>query len=257
MLESHPWLEFPHKQSFYMLLYVEDASGMAMIDQRHVRLDQSKVICIKPNSVFSLDINRNARGCLICFTESFFSLRYNNNVLYQFAFLKKDADSHTRLPESMAGKWSGLIAMMQQEFTHQLKGAEKVLRSYLNILLFDLDRRFHPMGPERKNNREEKLIQFERLLEDNYPQHKTPSFYAGRLHISTNYLNKLCREQRGITSGEIIRKRVTIEAQRLLHYTSLSIAEVAYKLGFESPSYFVTFFKKQTETTPDHFRKSN
>jgi AraC-like DNA-binding protein len=77
------------------------------------------------------------------------------------------------------------------------------------------------------------------------------------LHISTNYLNRLCREYRGVTGGEIIRERVIIEAQRLLQYTTLSVAETAYKLGFESPSYFITFFKKNTGTTPEGFRTMN
>jgi len=89
ILEHYPFLEHPHKQSFYMILFVEKANGSAIIDNSIIRLDEPKVICIKPNSVFSLDINRAAKGFAICFTESFFSLRYNNNVLYQFAFLKK------------------------------------------------------------------------------------------------------------------------------------------------------------------------
>ena len=258
VLEKYPQLEHPHKQSFYMLLYVQDADGLVTLDKQTIRLDQQKVICIKPNSVFSLDINRNAKGKLICFTEGFFSLRYNNNVLYQFSFLKKDADAYIRLSAKETEKWITLLQLMQREHDYHHKGAEKVLRSYLNILLYDLDRSLHPHErTEQKNSKEEKLVQFEKLVEDNFLYHKTPSFYASKLHITTNYLNKLCHDNRSITSGEMIRKRVVIEAQRLLYYTSLSVAEVAYKLGFESPSYFITFFKKNTGATPECFRKNN
>ncbi|MBI2273450.1 MAG: helix-turn-helix domain-containing protein [Bacteroidetes bacterium] len=258
ILEHYPQLEHPHKQAFYMLLYVQDANGVVTLDNQIIRLDQQKVICIKPNSVFSLDINRNAKGDIICFTEAFFSLRYNNNVLYQFSFLKKDAESYIRLSERETDKWINLLQLMQYEFNGHHKGTEKVLRSYLNILLYDLDRSQHPHNrADKAKNKEDKIIAFERLVEDNFLHHKAPSFYAARLHITTNYLNKLCRDHRGLTGGEIIRKRVTIEAQRLLHYTSLSVAEVAHKLGFESPSYFITFFKKNTSITPESFRKTN
>ncbi|PVD53609.1 AraC family transcriptional regulator [Terrimonas sp.] len=258
ILEHHPFLEHPHKQLFYMLLFVEKANGSVIIDNATIRLDEAKVICIKPNSVFSLDINRTARGFAICFTESFFSLRYNNNVLYQFSFLKKNAESYVRLTLKQTERWNNILQLMQEETSAEQKGVEKVLRSYLNILLYDLDRKFHKhAAAEKVNSKDEKIILFEKLLEENYTAQKTPSFYAKRLHITTNYLNKLCHDYRGVTGGELIRKRITIEAQRLLHYTSLSVAEVAYKLGFESPSYFITFFKKNTGTTPEYFRKSN
>src|SRR5690606_22252340 len=32
ILEKYPFLEYPHKQSFYMLLYVEQAAGEVTID---------------------------------------------------------------------------------------------------------------------------------------------------------------------------------------------------------------------------------
>ena len=258
VLERYPQLEHPHKQSFYMLLYVQDANGTVLLDKQAIRLDQQKVICIKPNSVFSLDINRNAKGKLICFTEDFFSLRYNNNVLYQFSFLKKDAETYIRLSGKETDKWITLLQLMQQEHDCHSKGADKVLRSYLNILLYDLDRSLHPhKRAEQKNSKEEKIMQFEKLVDESFLHHKTPSFYATKLHITTNYLNRLCHDHRGITSGEMIRKRVIIEAQRLLHYTTLSVAEAAYKLGFENSSYFITFFKKNTKVTPECFRKNN
>lgn len=94
----------------------------------------------------------------------------------------------------------------------------------LNVLLFDIDRVFRPLPMDHPDTREERIIRFEQLLEEQYAQHKNPSFYAASLNITANYLNKLCRLHRGSTSGEIIRRRLTIEAQRLLHYTTLSVA---------------------------------
>lgn len=258
LLEKFPVLEHPHRQSFYMLLLVEKASGEISLDRNIIRLDEPKVICIKPNSVFSLDINRAAKGWVVCFTEHFFSLRYNNNVLYQFEFLKKNADSYVRLTTQQTARWNIILQLMREETALTQKGIEKVLRSYLNILLFDLDRKFQKTTfTEKANSKDEKIIQFEKLLEEHFISEKKPSFYARKLHITTNYLNKLCHEYRNVTGGELIRKRIIIEAQRLLHYTTSSVAEVAYKLGFESPSYFITFFKKNTGTTPEYFRKYN
>ncbi|WP_436488835.1 AraC family transcriptional regulator [Chitinophaga sp. ARDCPP14] len=256
--DKYPLLEQPHRQMFYMLLCIESAQGTAVIDGAVIRLDHPKIICVKPGSICSIHINRAARGNVICFTESFFSLRYNNNVLLNFSFLNKESIHEICLEENKTAEWNQITRFMHQEFYGRHKGAANVLRSYLNILLCNLDRHFNPpTGIERKHNKEEKMRQFKLLLEEHFVQHKTPSFYAGQLNITTNYLNKLCREYNGLSSGELIRKRITLEAQRLLHYTGLSVAEVAKELAFESASYFVTFFGKNAGMTPESFRKSH
>lgn len=254
--EKYPSLEQPHRQMFYTILCIENAQGTAVIDGVSIRLDHPKIICVKPDSIFSIDINNTATGNMICFTEEFFSLRYNNNALLQFSFLHKEGGNDACLEETQAVEWRTITTFMLGEFHRRHKGMDSILRSYLNILLCQLDRHFGPGNTvERKNNKEEKLRQFKVLLDEHYARHKTPSFYAGQLNITTNYLNKLCRTYKGVSSGEMIRKRVTIEAQRLLHYTGLSVAEIAKELEFESASYFVTFFGKNTGMTPENFRK--
>jgi AraC family transcriptional activator of pobA len=245
--------EQPHRLSCYLLLCTDASGGSVVIDNETIVLQQPGVICIKPNSVCSIHVH-NAH--VTCFTEDFFSLRYNSNVLYQFSFLAKGSGNYFPLEEIPFQKWQLLSGLMQQEFLHQYKCSGRVLRSYLNILLCSLDQGFSGNNhPERTNNRDEKIRTFETLLEAHYSKHKTPSFYAAQLHITTNYLNKLCKQFRHISSGELIRKRVTIEAQRLLYHTGQSVGEIADQLGFESASYFATFFKKHTGMSPESFRK--
>ena len=258
LLERYSILESFHKQSFYMLLFIEHASGSVVIDNTTIRLDKSKVICIKPNSVFSIDINREALGKIICFTEDFFSLRYNHNVLHQFLFLKKEIPSFKRLSLDESNKWLQIASLMENEYDTHKASADKVLRSYLNILLYELDRLYDFQEPAHlKNTKLDKVTLLEQLIEQHYMEKKMPSEYARILCVSPNYLNKICKEETGQTAGELIRKRVVIEAQRLLYYTSKSVNEVADDLGFENASYFITFFKKQTGQTPEQFRKSS
>ncbi|WP_169191530.1 helix-turn-helix domain-containing protein [Chitinophaga sp. Ak27] len=249
----YPQAQEPQRLGCYLLLCADPSGGQVTIDNSEVRLDQSGIICIKPNSVVSIQLHA---GSVICFTEDFFSLRYNSNVLYQFSFLAKEPGSFIPLQAPTLAKWQQLTGLMQQEFYSQYKGVDRVLRSYLNILLCMLDQCCSTEALAEKNNsRDEKIRSFEQLLEIHYKVYKTPSFYASQLHITTNYLNKLCQQCKHTSSGELIRKRVTIEAQRLLYHTGLSVAEIADRLGFESASYFATFFKKNTGIPPERFRK--
>lgn len=257
LLEKFPELEFPHKQDFYILLIVDEAEGEIVIDNHKIRLDRAKSIIIKPRCINSIDINRKAKGTIICFTEDFFSLRYNNNILYQFSFLKREAKPYIRLTNEQKSKWDILIKLLSEEYHLKKRETKKVLRSYLNIVLFELERLYNPVGfSKAKNLKQEKVNEFEQLIDQHFDTKKLPSAYAELLHLSPNYLNKICKEETGQTAGDLIRKRITIEAQRLLHYTNYNINEIADKLGFENTSYFVTFFKKQTETTPEQFRKN-
>jgi AraC family transcriptional activator of pobA len=257
LLEKYPQLEFPHKQNFYTLLFIEKADGHIVIDNYNIRLDSPKIIIIKPRCVYSININRHAVGKILCFTEDFFSLRYNNNILYQFHFLKVDTTPYIRLNLEQNEHWQTLNKLITNEFELKKRETQKVLRSYLNIILFELERLYKPLGNSKnKNPKIDKISQFEELINNHFQSNKLPSYYADLLNVSPNYLNKICKEETGQTAGDLIRKRIIIEAQRLLHYTNYNISEIAYKLGFENASYFVTFFKKITGLTPDQFRKT-
>ena len=59
------------------------------------------------------------------------------------------------------------------------------------------------------------------------------------------------------TPLQIINDRIVLEAKRQLQHTSLNIKEISYNLGFEDPSYFVKFFKRQTGYLPSDFREAD
>jgi AraC-like DNA-binding protein len=257
LLERCPGLEQPHLQDFYSLLWVEEGEGFLKLDRYQVRIDRAKVLVITPGAISHLDCTSITKGKLICFTDDFFSLRYNNNSLAQFSFLKSGAKPAIRIPPESLNRWDTLLGLLTQEYRQQRNDSLKVLRSYLNILLTELERQYDPSGAiKTRTINQEKIIAFEALIDQFYLQKKLPSEYAVLMHISANHLNKLCKKETGHTAGDLIRRRVNIEAQRLLHFTNLSINEIAIELGFEHSSYFITFFKKQNGLTPEQFRKS-
>lgn len=250
-------LNLPHKYECFMLLFINSSEGALLIDNKKQEIAPPMFIGIKPNNILSFNTAGSLSGFIVVFNEAFFSLRYNNNVLNHFSFLKYQQAAIFKLQEDKWQKLTAFITLIKQEFSIEADMKEMVLRSYLNILLADVERLFSTLNEQKVFSMyEEKYRQFETLLENHYQESKTPGQYAGKMFITTNYLNKICNNARGLSCGEIIRKRITIEGQRLLHHTNLTVAEIAYKLGYESVSYFVTFFKRQTSLTPDTFRKN-
>jgi AraC-like DNA-binding protein len=67
-------------------------------------------------------------------------------------------------------------------------------------------------------------------------------------------LNSSVKEVTGKPTTAHIAERIISEAKALLQHTDWSIAEIAYALGFEYPTYFNNFFKKKTGQVPKSIR---
>jgi AraC-like DNA-binding protein len=106
------------------------------------------------------------------------------------------------------------------------------------------------------SKKQELVIQFQNLVANCYIRHKQVSEYAGELNVSANHLNQLVKEVLNKSAKEIISEKITQEAKRHLKYSTDDITEIAYALGFEEPTHFIRFFKKQTSLTPKAYRHS-
>jgi len=255
---KYPVLSKPHKHNFYVVIVVNNGEADVQIDGQNISVSNASVIIIAPGCINTIAFSENSSGTIICFAEEFFSLRYNNNILNQFSFLQREANPFASIADDHSTRIERLLAALSEEYLQQKRESEKVIRSYLNIFLFEIERLYNPVATIKKFSvRQEKLHHFQQLVDRNFKDKKLPSDYADMLNVSPNYLNKICKEETGHTAGELIRSHIAVEARRLLHYTNFSVKEIADKLGFGHSSYFITFFKKQTLQTPELFRKSH
>ena len=74
-------------------------------------------------------------------------------------------------------------------------------------------------------------------------------------HISKSYLSRKFKERTGLSVISYI-NRIRIERSRqFLMMSCLSIDEIAYQVGFDSPKYFHRVFKEITGESPAGFRR--
>jgi len=250
-------LHLPNRRTFYTVIYLTSGLITLNIDKYNCQLQQQQVMFFSPSTVLSLLTENDQKdGWVILFEEHFFTQRYNDNVLHHFSFLKTQKMQAQNVAVEQQLGWPMILETMHREYLFSHPDAKNILRSYLNIFLGTLSRNVNTEGTEiPKNEKEEKVISFERLISEQFAHERLPSFYADQLFISTNYLNRLCQERRGISAGQLIRERVLMEAERLLIHTYKNISEISFELGFENVSYFITFFKKKYGVSPEEFRK--
>jgi AraC-like DNA-binding protein len=66
----------------------------------------------------------------------------------------------------------------------------------------------------------------------------------------------MLRSLTGQNAQQHIHNKVIEKAKEILSISNLSVAEIAYQLGFEHPQSFNKFFKKKTNLSPLKFRQS-
>ena len=69
------------------------------------------------------------------------------------------------------------------------------------------------------------------------------------------HLRNSVKEKTGRSPGHILRQEIALEAKRLLIHSELTAAEIGFKLGFDDPSYFGRFFKRESGLSPTAFRQ--
>ncbi|ERJ58880.1 helix-turn-helix domain-containing protein [Sphingobacterium paucimobilis] len=106
------------------------------------------------------------------------------------------------------------------------------------------------------SRRQEIAMMFKRLVHKNFKKHKHIGFYADKLAVSTNYLNRCVFSVFKQSSKEVILEISVMHAQLLLFESNKSVADICYELDFSDPSYFSRVFKKVVGMSPTEYRNS-
>ncbi|MGG3283025.1 response regulator transcription factor [Paenibacillus solani] len=76
------------------------------------------------------------------------------------------------------------------------------------------------------------------------------------LHLNSSYFSVLFKDQTGITFSEYVTRRRVQRAKELLVGTSLPVADIAEKVGYQTAKYFVKVFRDQENISPSQYRHS-
>lgn len=80
---------------------------------------------------------------------------------------------------------------------------------------------------------------------------------AEAMFFNPSYLSRLYKQHTGTNLSDYIHAARLDAAKRLLEEPGIKVNDIAEKLGFSSPSYFSTFFRKMTGRTPQEYREES
>ena len=263
--------------AFYALFIIIGEEEKIGINGQFVNAHKKIVICARPGDVWSWNKNTHLQGIGFIFDGNFLLSFFNDlHFLDHFAYLQADRNTPFMiLDDDVYDRLLHLHSEMRKEIDDN-RGKERdqhLLRAMLYETLMLLNRATPnkeiaaegdvPMtvgidrSPKAKNVAPALIRHidvFTQLVNNHYIEHRDVDFYAARLFITSNYLNKVVRQTFGVNTKQYIQNRVMEEAKRLLKFTSLSVTEIAQRLHYETASYFVRQFSKQAGQTPSKCR---
>ena len=214
-----------------------------------------------PHSVVDRSTGEKRYACL--FTEAFIAGRERTEFLHNSPLFRVDTAPVLPLTGEQAvfmrGLFQQMLSVHQTDYEHKYE----LLRSCIELLLHEA-LRLQPTqrGLSHQNAAIRITRLFTELLEGQFPiestdkplQARTAQDFAQRLSVHVNYLNRAVKEVTGKPTSVHIAERIAAEAKALLQYTNWPVADIAYGLGFDYPTYFNNFFKRVTGNIPKSFR---
>jgi len=154
--------------------------------------------------------------------------------------------------------FADLLGRLSRELAWTAVGHAAAVEALLMTLLIEILRLAHQEADEEHgpaSGAHARLVaRFRELIEARYRSGEGVEAYAEALNVTPKRLRAACLSAAGAPPLRLIQDRVTLEAKRALLYSNMTIAEVAYHLGFEDPAYFSRFFAKAAGRSPRVFR---
>lgn len=240
-----------HKHDFYLLLVIDEGSGTHSIDFQKYAVKNKMVFFVAPGQAHQWSLHEKTKGFQVMFSHEFLPIAPG-----RLPFFASSSTPHLLLRSEEFTTLKRELEILKNEFDTQDVFAHELIHQRLHIILTLLHRWYaksEPLVISESTNR--LMVRFFELLEKNVYEENMVQFYAKQLHVTPNYLNIVCKKGAGLSAGECIRRRVLLEAKRLLAMTQRDVKEISYDLGFQDAAYFSRFFKKHTGYTPRTFRE--
>lgn len=250
----------PSRLHYYAILFILEGEGRHFIDFQTYEYKRGSIIFVAKGQVHAFERNVNRRAIFFGFTEVFLEKNtLGSNLIQQINLYNYHLYAPIlQLKESEIDFFETIANRISDEFHAPDDFAtEEIIASLLKMFLLLAERiRRKTTYQSIHPNYYPTFLTFQKLLEQHLMTNRKVLFYAQQLQISTKKLNRITQEIIKKPAKQYINERLIMEMKRLLINTDWSIKEIAYQTGFEEPTNFVKYFKKETSQTPAAFRKT-
>ncbi|WP_294311661.1 helix-turn-helix transcriptional regulator [uncultured Chryseobacterium sp.] len=248
----------PHKKDHFLIVVVENGTLHLHIESKAHFLKTGKIAVVFPEQVhFISDISHDIKGKIILFEEILFCSDILKNELSTYNVNLSTQLNCTFLSTADFKQSYQLVQSIQEIYQNPSLIKKEQARFQIKIFLLGLIESVHGLHPVLHKETADKpmYIRFKKLLNEQYKQYRTVQYYAGELAITPKKLNSLTKKHCGETAIQAIHNRILMEIKRQLMFSDLSHKEIAFDLGFNSPSALNKFVKSKLKETPTELQQ--
>ncbi|WP_158734662.1 AraC family transcriptional regulator [Alteribacillus sp. YIM 98480] len=251
------------KQALYYLIYAGDFYTTA---DYYINRDNwnSYLIMVVEEGEIQVEFdgnryiaNKNSLVLLNCYKPHIYFSRGSCHFKW-FHFTGNASDYYY---EHLYEKHGCIFEGIENTFLHQLMDTlidlsrvkninEELISIKISQMLYELNN----VNANKKMDGTDIIERAVSFLKDNFQDSITLDDIASEVNLSPYYFLRVFKKDMGETPIHYLIQLRLNEAKYLLHNTDLSVAEIAFKCGFNSESHFITTFKKNNMLTPSQFR---
>ncbi|QEL04412.1 helix-turn-helix domain-containing protein [Olivibacter sp. LS-1] len=251
--------------NFYKISFKTSFSGKLKYGQGFYDFEEGGMSFIAPGQLLKMqDEEADYSGMTLHIHPDFLRSYPLNSAIKQYGYFSYSAAEALYLSEKEKATILSIYRFIQDELNERIdKFSQDVIISQIELLLNYANRFYDRQFLTRKAVNNDLLVRLEQQLEDYFKDDKLltgglPSVatLAENLHVTRRYLSDLLRNLIGLNAQQFIHEKVIEKAKEYLAKNDLTVAQIAYHLGFEHPQSFNKLFKSKTSLSPSGYKKS-
>ncbi|RBQ03994.1 helix-turn-helix domain-containing protein [Pedobacter miscanthi] len=254
---------------FYTLIFKNYNRNNIKYGRKLIDFQDGSLICMAPGQILELDNDveesPEMMGWGLFFHPDLIRATSLNDKMKDYSFFSYQMSESLHLSEKEKQILYETVTKIDIELQENIDAhSQAIIVSTIELLLNYCSRFYGRQFITRKNSNNSVVAQIEKILSGYFKNNQLkeqglPSvkFLAEQVHLSPGYLSDLLKKETGRNTQDHIHLYLIEEAKNMLLNSDGSVAEIAYRLGFEYPQYFNKLFKQKTGKTPVEFRSMN
>ena len=251
--------------NFYKISFKTNFSGKLKYGQGYYDFEEGGMSFIAPGQLLKMqDEEADYSGMTLHIHPDFLRSYPLNSGIKHYGFFSYSAAEALYLSEREKAVILSIYRFIQDELNERIdKFSQDVIISQIEVLLNYANRFYDRQFLTRKAVNNDLLARLEQQLEDYFNEDSSlieglpaVNTMAEKLNVTPRYLSDLLRNLVGLNTQQFIHEKVIEKAKEYLAKDGLTIAEIAYHLGFEHPQSFNKLFKSKTSLSPSDYKRS-
>ncbi|MGN7824806.1 helix-turn-helix domain-containing protein [Chitinophaga sp. 22536] len=251
--------------NFYKVSFIHKTNGMVRYGQHYYDFKEGGLCFMAPGQLISgASPEKSLSGVIIFFHPDLIRHHSLAKKIRQYGFFSYAVSEALHLTEKEKAVVLKIFDQIGMELdTPADRFSQDLLVSGLELLLDYSNRFYHRQFAAQRDDDHGLLNRLDTLLlqyfdSDAPSRSGLPSvqYVSAQLHFSPDYLSDLLRANTGLNTQQHIHRKLLETAKDLLGAGEWSVADIAYKLGFEQPQSFNRLFKSKTGMSPLAYRQS-